>query len=130
MIKDRRARERLAEVDAVVFDKTGTLTSGQARLVCAQADDPAEIAVAAAMARHSRHPYALAIAAIPGTEDQVINAGQVQEHPGEGLEARIGFDALRLGRILVVANALRQHVDVPSSASRSQAALPVAEMAL
>ena len=46
-----------------MFDKTGTLTSGAPRLVDREAIDPELLAIAAAMAAHSRHPYSQAIAA-------------------------------------------------------------------
>ena len=59
MVKDGGALERLAEVDTVVFDKTGTLTLGEPRLVDGGAIDPDALALAAAIASHSRHPYSL-----------------------------------------------------------------------
>ena len=57
MVKDGGALERLAEVDTVIFDKTGTLTLGEPRLVDGGAIDPDALALAAAIAAHSRHPY-------------------------------------------------------------------------
>ena len=59
MVKDGGALERLAEVDTVVFDKTGTLTLGAPRLIDGDAIDPDALALAAAIASHSRHPYSL-----------------------------------------------------------------------
>lgn len=99
LVKDGSALERLADVDAAVFDKTGTLTEGRPRLISAVPDDPTWIAVAAAIAVHSRHPYAQALAATAGEGSAgAIKAGQVREYPGNGLEARCGKDILRLGR--------------------------------
>jgi len=95
MIRDGGALERLATIDTVIFDKTGTLTSGRPQLtVNADADG---VAVAAAIASHSRHPYSQALAALgvvsaPTVFDEVI------EHPGAGLEARSDRTIYRLGR--------------------------------
>ena len=57
MVKDGGALERLAEVETVVFDKTGTLTIGTPRLLGGGAIDPDALALAAAIASYSRHPY-------------------------------------------------------------------------
>jgi len=99
MVKGGGALERLAEVDHVVFDKTGTLTSGVPELADRGVIDPDLLAVAAAMAAHSRHPYSQAIAA----EGQARNARVVMltdlvEHAGAGLEGRVGDTVYRLGR--------------------------------
>jgi Cu2+-exporting ATPase len=98
MIKGGGALERLAEADQVVFDKTGTLTTGTPRLIDAPAD-AGLLAIAAALASRSRHPYAQAIAA-EGQAQQVpsVAIGDVSEHPGCGLEGRIGGTLWRLGR--------------------------------
>jgi Cu2+-exporting ATPase len=98
MAKGGGALERLAEADHVVFDKTGTLTSGTPRLIDG-AIDPDLLAIAAAMAAGSHHPYSRAIAA----EGRVRNTpavalADVREHAGAGLEARLGGTVYRLGR--------------------------------
>jgi Cu2+-exporting ATPase len=99
MVKGAGALERLAEVAHVVFDKTGTLTNGVPDLADRSSIDPELLAVAAAMAAHSRHPYSQAIAA----EGRACNARVVAltdlvEHAGAGLEGRSGDTVYRLGR--------------------------------
>ncbi|MGM4902669.1 cation-translocating P-type ATPase [Tardiphaga sp. 866_E4_N2_1] len=98
MIKDGGALERLAEIDTVVFDKTGTLTLGNARVVNSDNVDPATLALAGAIAAHSRHPYSRALAAAVSTTTTPIALDDVSEHPGCGMEARLGGSVLRLGR--------------------------------
>jgi len=94
-MKDGSALERLAEVDHVVLDKTGTLTTGRMRVN--SHDVPhADMAAASALARLSRHPAALAVAALGGGED--VRVTDVRERPGDGIEGRIGAHQWRLGR--------------------------------
>ena len=65
-VKSGDALERLARVDTVVFDKTGTLTLGRPRLAGIDGGSDEDLALAAAMARRSTHPLALALAeAVP-----------------------------------------------------------------
>jgi Cu2+-exporting ATPase len=92
LVKSGAALERLAEADHVIFDKTGVLTEGRPRLI-----DPvaAAVAMAAPLARASRHPLARALAAEAG--DGSI-AESVVEHHGEGLEGLIDGRRARLGR--------------------------------
>lgn len=96
MAKDGSAMERLAEVDTVLFDKTGTLTSGKPVLRDAGSIDPASLAMAAALAVHSRHPYSQALAAASAPADTALQ--DMAEHPGLGLEGRAGDDLWQLGR--------------------------------
>ncbi|MGD9768601.1 MAG: heavy metal translocating P-type ATPase [Pseudolabrys sp.] len=97
MVKDGSALERLATVDTVVFDKTGTLTFGEPRLVNGDAMPPQILALAGALAAHSRHPYSRALtAAADHTTAPTLH--DVTEHPGFGLEARDGSSVIRLGR--------------------------------
>ena len=97
MVKDGTGLERLAEIDTVVFDKTGTLTTGRPEL-----DGPVDgsaLALAAALAARSSHPYAQALAsAHTGAAPATVPLDAVHEIPGHGLEAHIGGDLLRLGR--------------------------------
>jgi Cu2+-exporting ATPase len=99
MIKDGGALERLAEVNAVTFDKTGTLTRGDPRLVGGDAVDPGLLALAAAIAAHSRHPYSRAlVAAGQADAGPPVTPTRVSEIPGSGLEAQVGAGVYRLGR--------------------------------
>lgn len=97
MIKDGGALERLAEVDIVVFDKTGTLTLGKPHLV-GNPTAPDMLALAAAIAAHSRHPYSRALAAAAPRAAPAIQPEQISEQAGAGLEALIGGRRYRLGR--------------------------------
>lgn len=96
LVKSGAALERLAEVDHVVFDKTGVLTLGRARLVDPA---PAAVALAAPLARASRHPLArtLTDAACDGPV-----ASDVVEYPGQGVEGTIDGHRARLGRAAFV----------------------------
>jgi P-type Cu2+ transporter len=96
LVKSGAALERLAEVGHVVFDKTGVLTEGRPRLIDPV---PAAIAMAAPLARASRHPLARALAA--GAGDGPV-AAEVREHAGEGLEGLVGGRRARLGRAAFV----------------------------
>lgn len=91
-VKSGDALERLAQIDTVVLDKTGTLTIGQPELITTLHDR--DLAIAAALARASRHPLsrALAAAAGPGAA-----AEGVVELPGQGLEGAVDGLLVRLG---------------------------------
>lgn len=96
LVKSGDALERLADIDTIVFDKTGTLTEGKPELVGGAEIATGDLALAAALARESRHPLAAALAAhadgipLPAIRD-------VREEPGQGLEASFGGETVRLG---------------------------------
>ncbi len=96
MVKDGGALEKLAEIDTVLLDKTGTLTAGDPRLVVRTGDQQA-LSIAATLASRSSHPYSRAIAQTV-TPDGVPSLVGIIEHPGLGLEARLGADTIKLGR--------------------------------
>jgi P-type Cu2+ transporter len=99
MVRDGGALERLAEADHAVFDKTGTLTRAAPQLVDRDGLNPKTLAIAAAMALHSRHPYSLALAAAGQSRNApAVALAGLREHPGSGLEGRIGDAVYRLGR--------------------------------
>ncbi|HZZ87720.1 MAG TPA: heavy metal translocating P-type ATPase, partial [Caulobacteraceae bacterium] len=92
LVKSGAALERLAEADIVVFDKTGVLTQGRPQLSPA---DPADIALAAPLARVSRHPLARALAAIAGPGPAADDAREVA---GQGVEGTVDGRRAWLGR--------------------------------
>lgn len=95
MVKDGSAMERLAEIDTVVFDKTGTLTLGRPKLLSSKGK-PAHLALAAALAAHSRHPLSQALAEHHNGPTPVI--GSVRELAGAGITAQTAEGDVRLGR--------------------------------
>ena len=79
--------ETLARVDMVVLDKTGTLSEEGLRLL-AQQGDAALLPTAAALARHSQHVFARALAeACPEGPGEVAAWREIEELPGQGLRA-------------------------------------------
>lgn len=99
LIKDGTALERLAEVDTVVFDKTGTLTLGAPRPIALEAQAPADLAVAAALAAASDHPLSRALAGAAASLGVApARVEGLREVPGYGIEARWQGLPVRLGR--------------------------------
>jgi P-type Cu2+ transporter len=95
LIKKADALERLAAVDTIVFDKTGTLTEGRPRLLDAAAIPDRILRLAAALARYSRHPLAMALA--ESVKGPVPVLAEVSEVHGRGLAARAPCGLVRLG---------------------------------
>ncbi len=100
MMRDGAGLEKLAKIDHVLFDKTGTLTLGTPRLSDRDAPNPEALALAASLARESRHPYAhaltrasrdLGLTACTGVTD-------IAEVPGFGLTGTQNGTKIRLGR--------------------------------
>jgi Cu2+-exporting ATPase len=95
LVKTADALERLASVDTIVFDKTGTLTEGRPQLVNPTGIPTDALALAAALARHSRHPLAEAVAgAMVGP---LPVAKEIVEVPGAGLLGDIEGRTVKLG---------------------------------
>ncbi|AUH32675.1 heavy metal translocating P-type ATPase [Paracoccus tegillarcae] len=95
LMKDGAALERLAEIDRAVFDKTGTLTTGRPKLASVPGDAPT-LAAARALAAHSGHPAAWAIAQGGTTSGPAVTT--VDEFPGLGVSGMVDGRAARLGR--------------------------------
>jgi Cu2+-exporting ATPase len=95
LVRRLQALETLAKVDTVVFDKTGTLSSDAQQLdstQCRPGLRPDEaLAMAVALARHSRHPAARALCeAVQATAQLgVCQAKEVQETAGQGLSGQV-----------------------------------------
>jgi Cu2+-exporting ATPase len=86
LVKDGSALERLAEADRAIFDKTGTLTLGRPEPINLASLTPEEKPIVLALARASRHPLSIALAAT--LQRQGIVAAVVDdlvEVPGVGM---------------------------------------------
>ena len=97
LLKAPDGLERLGVVDTVVFDKTGTLTRGQLDLINREALNCDDLALAAALAKHSRHPLSRAIVReAPQSTPPVLK--DVEEVPGFGMSAIFDGKSVRLGK--------------------------------
>jgi Cu2+-exporting ATPase len=94
LLKSGDGLERLAQADYAVLDKTGTLTLGRPELAEPEAEPAELLALAARLARASRHPLARAVARAAG---EVEPLDDVLEIPGMGLEAEVDGRPVRLG---------------------------------
>lgn len=105
LVRRLEALESGAAIDTVVFDKTGTLTQDRMAVTAVHTRPGVEsgeaLRLAAALARHSLHPAARAIAVAAGPVGW--QATHVREIPGEGVAGRVAGDSgwqpreLRLG---------------------------------
>ena len=92
------AIENLALATHAVFDKTGTLTGAELELARVDAADrDAALALAAALARGSRHPVAQTLARAASDLPQ-RNAQDVRSIAGSGIEGTVDGRRLRLGQ--------------------------------
>lgn len=102
LIKGGSALERLAGVTAFAFDKTGTLTEGKLELgdVVPLSDTTAEQLLAAAATAEQRSEHPLARLLVREAEARGLALATVdafQAHPGAGVTATAGGDALVVG---------------------------------
>jgi Cu2+-exporting ATPase len=105
LVRRLEALEAAAAVDTVVFDKTGTLTLDRMSVRATHTRPgwaPGEaLRLAAALARHSLHPAARALAVASGAVGWTVH--DVREHAGQGVEGIVAGDTgweprrLRLG---------------------------------
>ncbi len=101
------ALERLATVDTLVFDKTGTLTNGESCIerieVMHGMSESTAINIARALERDNRHPLARAFNSLPSTAP--LQADEVQQAAGKGIEGLIDGRRWKLGQAIYVAHA-------------------------
>ena len=98
IVKGGVVLEKLAALDTVVLDKTGTLTSGsfgvQQVYACTMPHEQL-LALTAAVERDGAHPIAQAIRQAAG--DVTLQAQQVEELPGFGVQAVVDGAAVLVG---------------------------------
>ncbi len=109
IVRDPTVLEQIDRCRTIVLDKTGTLTYGQPTLtdrsVSPAFDDVRVLQLAASVERYSRHPLAAPIlAAAKQDKLALLEATDINERPGEGLEAIVDGQ-----RVQIVG---RRHVDV------------------
>lgn len=99
LVKAPDGLERLAEIDTIAFDKTGTLTLGQPEIANGDDIGPADLELAASLAKTSTHPLcrALIVACHERHIPTIATASPLHEEPGMGLKATIDGREVRLG---------------------------------
>ena len=96
LCKSEDALERMSQITSVIFDKTGTLTQGKLSLKEGVPEE--DLRVAASLAQSSHHPLSRALVEAARDREMKLTAIDVQETPGQGLEAQIDGCTVRLGR--------------------------------
>jgi heavy metal translocating P-type ATPase len=101
IIRDPAVLERIDRCRTIILDKTGTLTYGMPtlteRIGGAGADVARVLQLAASLERYSKHPLARPIVAAAGRDRLVLlDATEVREPPGAGLEGTVGGHRVRI----------------------------------
>lgn len=101
IIKDPTVLERLGTCETAIFDKTGTLTYGKPVLTDIITSEDREtnfiLQRVASLERYSKHPLAHALlAAAEAAHLPLLEALQVSELPGQGLNGNIDNHAIRV----------------------------------
>jgi heavy metal translocating P-type ATPase len=101
IIRDPAVLERIDGCRTIVLDKTGTLTYGQPtltdRIPAEGADDALVLQLAASVERYSKHPLAAPILEAAKREGlALLDASEVRERPGEGLEGEVNRHHVRI----------------------------------
>jgi heavy metal translocating P-type ATPase len=94
IIRDPAVLERVDRCRTIVLDKTGTLTYGHPalteRFTAPGIDDALVLQTTASLERYSKHPLAKPILeAAKQARLTVVDASEVRERPGEGLEGHV-----------------------------------------
>lgn len=125
LLRSAAGLEALATADLAALDKTGTLTQGRFEVVEAWAaadQDPAALrAVAARLEAGAHHPLA---AALRRGAPEGPPAEARCEHPGQGVEGRVGGTPWHLGSRAFVAAAGASAEDLDGAAEALDAAAP------
>jgi heavy metal translocating P-type ATPase len=101
IVRDPTVLERIDRCHTIVLDKTGTLTYGEPTLTdrfpAPGMDDTLVLQLAASVERYSKHPLAQPILEA-GRRDHValLDASEVSERPGEGLEGAVDGRRVRI----------------------------------
>jgi heavy metal translocating P-type ATPase len=101
IIRDPGVLERISQCRTVVLDKTGTLTYGEPtltdRLYAADVDGSTVLQSTASLERYSKHPLAKPILAAAQRDHlALLDASEVRERPGEGLEGIVDGRVVRI----------------------------------
>jgi heavy metal translocating P-type ATPase len=101
IIRDPAVLERIDGCRTVVLDKTGTLTYGQPtltdRVTAEGVDGPLVLQLAASVERYSKHPLAAPILEAAKREGlALLDASEVRERPGQGLEGQVNGRHVRI----------------------------------
>ena len=100
--KHPAALESAAAADTAVFDKTGTLTEGRPDIIAvhttADTDETRLLQAAAALERHSLHPFAAAIVRRAHQLGDIPAAQSVHTEAGQGISGTVtGMGEVRVG---------------------------------
>jgi len=101
VVRDPSVLEQIDRCRTVILDKTGTLTYGAPQLVerrdAPGLDGRRVLQLAASVERYSRHPLATPVLSAAEIEQiPLLEATAVQERPGEGLEATVNEQRVRI----------------------------------
>ncbi|MGE0450630.1 MAG: heavy metal translocating P-type ATPase [Vicinamibacterales bacterium] len=101
VIRDPAVLERIDRCRTIVLDKTGTLTYGaptlSGRRTADGLDDARVLQMVASVERYSKHPLAAPILEAAARDRlALLDATQIREHPGEGLEGDVDGHHVRL----------------------------------
>ena len=100
LIRDRKAFEKVKDIDAVVFDKTGTLTEGKFGVseVVAYIPEKTLLSLTASVELNSEHIIAKAIVEYANTKGLEISAAEdFKALPGKGTYGKISGKEIHVG---------------------------------